>query len=164
MEQQGSVKLGGSSVPAPSQVCWKVEQQRSVGRSIMVLDCRRLAGRSDLSSLHALQAGLVRLRSVPGKSGLAPCLAGAPIGLSGRRSYDASISHPLSMVQSQLVSFITAISVRRQIDRSQAYRRSRLSGLSGPALGVLEVLMQVEQTCWMLRCAVVGHRGRRLSL
>ena len=81
--QQDSVRLGGSTVPAPSRVCWKVEQQRSVGRKhgqlpglsgslcfggfefwnrweeVMVLDCRCLASRSDLSSLHALQAGLV---------------------------------------------------------------------------------------------------------
>ena len=34
VEQQGLVMLGGSTVPAPSRVCWKVEeQQRSVGRS-----------------------------------------------------------------------------------------------------------------------------------
>jgi len=31
-EQQESVKLGGSTVSAPSRVCWKVEQQWSVRR------------------------------------------------------------------------------------------------------------------------------------
>ncbi len=33
VEQQGSIKLGGSTVLAPSRVCWKVEQQRSAIRS-----------------------------------------------------------------------------------------------------------------------------------
>jgi len=32
VEQPESVRLDGSTVPAPSRVCWKVVQQRPVGR------------------------------------------------------------------------------------------------------------------------------------
>ena len=84
MEQQGSARLGGSTVPAPSQICCKVERQLSFSRrhgqlsglsdslssrgretggtpggKVVVLDYRYLASKWDLSSHHALQAGLV---------------------------------------------------------------------------------------------------------
>ncbi len=85
---QDSLRLGGSTVPAPSRVCWEVEQQRSIGRKhgqlsglsgflcfgglefwnrfeeVMVLDCRCLASRSDLrsglGSSHCLAGSSVR--------------------------------------------------------------------------------------------------------
>ena len=46
--------------------------------------------------------------------------------------------------ESQLFSFLTAISVGREIDRSQVYRYGGLSALSGSSLRVLEVLKQVQ--------------------
>ena len=62
----------------------------------------------------------------------------------------------LELAESQLVSFIPAISVGLQIDRSQAYRHGRLSGLSGPSLGVLEVLKQVHEAQRILIASVHG--------
>ncbi len=75
-------------VLAPSRVCWKVEQQRSVTGTVSyqvpwlryALEVEHpvggdhgaglsvFASRSDLSSLHALQAGLVWVCSVLSRS------------------------------------------------------------------------------------------------
>ena len=77
----------------------------------MVLDRRHLASMSDLSSLHAMQAGLVWVCSVAGRSGLGS-LRGLQEALVDRAVGQVAVRRgldPVSIVQSQSMPFITAM-------------------------------------------------------